>query len=280
MKFAEPVEERAGAQERLAPEEAEALGDLRAQRRAVGLTLLLERRPHREQRDVEKAYEIASKRNGSARAEPEERAAERRPAELHRRLARPSRRPRRPGSWRAGTTARRAPACAAPKNVDAGPLDERDDRDRPERDVGRARSSRRGTAIATHADGVGGDHQVLAVPAVGCDPGEQRPNSADGEQPREARRARPSQASASARGRAAGRRSSSTACPALESSCPACEQHEVAVSPQRNRAHSPSVSRVSEAEGDSGESRPLGESGTEEAVSLVREPRVAAPGSP
>ena len=47
---ADGVEQRRGPQERLRPEEAEALGELRAEPDRVMLARLLERRPHCEQR--------------------------------------------------------------------------------------------------------------------------------------------------------------------------------------------------------------------------------------
>src|SRR6185295_4274751 len=107
----------------------------------------------------------------------------------------------------------------------------------------------------------------LAVPAIRCDPGEEaeergRKKPREAHEPGLGRRVRhgeDEQRVSNRRRRGAGGRKEP----------PRLEQHEIAVSPQRNRAHSPSVSRVSEAEGDSGESRPIGESGTEEAVSLV-----------
>jgi hypothetical protein len=77
----EPIEKRACAQKRLAPQEAEALREPRAQRREVRLAFLLERCPHREQRE---GRERVRNRIGEEReraAEPEERAADGRPDE-------------------------------------------------------------------------------------------------------------------------------------------------------------------------------------------------------
>src|SRR5439155_18034757 len=79
----EAEEERARTQKRPAPEEAETFGELRAQRPTVALALLLERRPHRDQRERrERVRGGVDEKRQRARGS-EERAAERRPGELH-----------------------------------------------------------------------------------------------------------------------------------------------------------------------------------------------------
>ena len=184
---------------------------------------------------VENAYETASTRNGQRAGDPEERAAERR-----RRRAAPLPRVRvstaaAAGSWCVGTTARSAPGRAAVNS--AVPL--------PSTNATTTicqkatRSSKIVAArlpIASDAHAVGGDHQPLAVPAVGCKPGGQREERRTGLSVR-TRRSRPSPASPSPRARAADRRSSSTRAERRQQ-LPGLQQHEVAVPAQRDRGHS------------------------------------------
>ena len=68
---AQPVEERRRADERLVPQEADALGHARAERRAVDRPGLLERRPHPEQRRRRRTRTTPRRaRNGTARPRP------------------------------------------------------------------------------------------------------------------------------------------------------------------------------------------------------------------
>ena len=164
---AEAVEERAGAQERPAPEKAESLHDLRSQTGGVDLTLLLERRPHqREREERERVGDgVEDERHGTA--EREERPAERRPGEHHRRAARPDDAhgcrqllPRHDGAERSGVSGVEEDGARA--------LDEGDDHDLPERHA--VEEDRRGQSRdRERSHPVGRDHQPLAVPAVGRD---------------------------------------------------------------------------------------------------------------
>jgi hypothetical protein len=80
----EPVKERACTQERPVPQEAKAFCKPRTQRGEVGLALLLERCPHRKQRESrERVRDCIDDERERAR-EPEERTPERRPGQLHR----------------------------------------------------------------------------------------------------------------------------------------------------------------------------------------------------
>ena len=143
------------AQERLLPEPAEPLGDLRAQARRVALALLLERRADREQRREREDVgdRVDEERHGAT--EPEERAAERRRDERHRRVARllRGRRIRELDARHDG--AERADLGDVEED-ERRPFDERDDRDLRERQVvdrerdDEARRSRRsGSTSAT-----------------------------------------------------------------------------------------------------------------------------------
>ena len=167
-----PEEERAGTQERLAPDEVEALREPRAQRRDVRLTFLLERCPHREERDGRKRVRERVDDEGDCTADPEERAAERRSREPHhslparlgcrgcRELVR-----RHDGTQRAG--------LSAEEQGGADALDERYDHDFPEDDpVEQDRHGER--PDREHAHPVGQDHQAPAAPAVGGQPRGQR----------------------------------------------------------------------------------------------------------
>ena len=129
---AEAVEERARAQERPAPEKAESLHDLRPQAGGVDLALLLERRPHQHEREERERVGDGVEEERHGTAEREERAAERRPGEHHRRAARPDdahgRRqllPRDDGAERSGVRGVEEDGARA--------LDEGDDHDLPER---------------------------------------------------------------------------------------------------------------------------------------------------
>ena len=129
---AERVQERRRAQERVAPEEAEALGDLRSQpRRRRGVACLLERRPHREQRHDRAGVGagVGKERHGAAEAEQD--AAERRAADPH------DRAPRLLHAGRCLAAGRRArPSAGLP------PVPPRRTRSRPPRARRRRRSRR------------------------------------------------------------------------------------------------------------------------------------------
>ena len=160
----EPVEERARPQERMVPQEAKSFRDPGANRRAVDLALLLERRAHGEQREDREGVRrgVGEERNGAA--EPEERPAERRPREVDRRPARllgaGGRRQLAPRHDRT-----QGPRRRGAEGDGSRPLDEGDDRDLPERDpVEQDRGDEASDRHDAHA--VGRDHHVLAVPAI------------------------------------------------------------------------------------------------------------------
>ena len=168
---AESPEERAGAQERVAPQEAHAVGDPGAQRRPVDRPRVLERRPHQGQRrDRAQVRDgVDGERHGPPDAE--QRAAHRRPGQPHHggsRLlharGRGQLRCRNDGAQRAGRS--------RVEEGRAGALDERHDDDLPERQpVERDRGGQ--AADRQEADEVGADHDRLAVPAVGRDAGDE-----------------------------------------------------------------------------------------------------------
>ena len=157
---------------------------------AVGLALLLERRAHREQRDRRERVRAPRGRRTGARAR--RRTARRRAAgrRAHRGLAAGDDGDRR-GELRASGRPRGALPSARRR---------RRPRRRPRRtrrpgssrdDLVERRRARRGSPIATRADGVRADHQPPAVPAVGGEPGGER-EERHREQPDERDDARPS----------------------------------------------------------------------------------------
>ena len=97
----EAVEKRARPQERLRPQEAEALGDLGPERRSVELAFLLERSSHRKQGKGRAGVGDRVEEEGKRPAESEEHAAERWTADLDHRLSRDL------GAHRVGQLARR-----------------------------------------------------------------------------------------------------------------------------------------------------------------------------
>ena len=78
MKFASPYRNAHVRRNRRPQRKRNALGEPRAQRGAVGLALLLERRPHREQRDGRERVGERVDGERERAGDPEERAAERR----------------------------------------------------------------------------------------------------------------------------------------------------------------------------------------------------------
>ena len=77
----EPEEKRTCAQERLAPDEMEAFRKPRAHRCEITLAVLLERRPHRQQRESRERIRDRVDEERERTGQPEERAAERRSAQ-------------------------------------------------------------------------------------------------------------------------------------------------------------------------------------------------------
>ena len=177
-----------------APEEPEALGDLRAKRRMFAIARLLERRPHREQRErregVRDRVEEKRQRRGRARR-ARRRGAGRRAAPS--RAGPPARRRRRRAAPPGQPLAAR-PACAALNTVEPVPSTNATTSDCPDRRMaGEDRCGQHRDRRGAH--GVRGDHQVLAVPPVGGDAGEQpeqpeRRQSRERDEPRLRRRVR------------------------------------------------------------------------------------------
>ena len=228
---AEAVEKRARAQERLAPEEPEALHDLRTEAGRVDLALLLERRSHQHEREERERVRDGVEQERHRAADCEERAAERWPGEHHR---------RRPGADHAHCRRQLSPRDDGAERSGVGDveedraraLDEGDGRYLPERHT--IDQDRRGQARdRQRADPVGRDHQALAVPAIGRDPCRQAEDGVRNE---------PGESDEPGLGRGVGHREHEQRIrdrrhlrPQRREQPPAQQQHEVSVSPQRWR---------------------------------------------
>ena len=229
----QPEQERAGPQEPVAPDEAGALGEPRAQRRAVGLALLLERRPHGQQGQAREGVGDDVDQERQRPGEPEQRPPERRAGQPdHRQPARtgtggarqlPHRHDGPQGAGLRGQEHRRAAA-----------LDKGDQRDHPEGEP--VRHDRHDQdPDREHADGVGPDHQPPAVPAVGDHTGRQRQHrrgqrAGERHNPRLGRRPRQGQHEQRVGDQP-------RLGPDARQQLPGLQQQEVPVAPQRSRAH-------------------------------------------
>ena len=148
-----------------------------AKRRPIVIASLLERCAHREQRQRRERVRDRVEEKRQRPAEAEERAAEWRAAELHRRPPRLLSAGGGRKLLRRDDGAQRARLRGIEQGR-AGPFDERDD-EHDHTDAWPVRIARGQARYRRGTDGVRGDHQLLAVPTVGGGSAT-RPNSPNG----------------------------------------------------------------------------------------------------
>ncbi len=201
-------------------------------------TLLLERGPHREQRESRERIRNRVDEERKRPGEPEERASERRSCEPHHCL------PARFGSRGCRELARRhnrtqGAGLSTEEQGGAAAFDERNGHDFPEGDA--VEQDRRGEARdREHAHGVGRDHQPSAAPAVGRQSG--------GQCEKHRWKAARERDDAGLGGRVRDREHEP------REQLPDLQQHEVAVSAQRDRCHAATLADLA---GTSSMFRPL-----------------------
>jgi len=160
----EREDQRNSPQERMPPQEAETLGDLRADACGVGVVLLLKRRAHRDQRPDREDVRDRVDDEGERAGDTEERAAERRSGESHDRHARlHGARGRGHLAWwhdRAHRAVRRDAEERRSGSFHECHAGDEPDRKAAVQDRGGERRDR------NRLHDVGGEHHALAVPAV------------------------------------------------------------------------------------------------------------------